>query len=80
MRQRNLLRPDRMGRITCATRIYWRASQPDGDTSEAEGIHAAVRRSGMTVYDECGHFLRWKHPERFAADSVAFLMPAEACP
>ncbi len=53
---------------------------PMGDTSEAEGIHAAVRRSGMTVCDECGHFLRWKHPERFAADSVAFLMTAEACP
>jgi len=51
-----------------------------GDTSEAEGIHAAVRGSGMTVYDECGHFPQWKHPERFAADSVAFLTTAEACP
>jgi 2-hydroxy-6-oxonona-2,4-dienedioate hydrolase len=76
VRQRNLLRPDRLGRITAPTRIYWGRHNPMGDVSEAEGIHAAIPGSRLEIFEECGHFPQIEYPDRFNALAVEFLRAA----
>ncbi|MCU1412400.1 MAG: alpha/beta hydrolase [Rhodoglobus sp.] len=73
VRQRNLLTPERMGRITAPTQIFWGRFNPMGAVPEAEGIHAAIADSRLTVFEECGHFPQLEYPERFNAESIAFL-------
>ncbi|HEX3789871.1 MAG TPA: alpha/beta fold hydrolase [Pseudonocardiaceae bacterium] len=76
VRQRNLLRPDRMGRISAPTRIYWGRHNPMGDVSEAEGIHAAIPGSRLEIFEGCGHFPQIEFPERFNELAVEFLQAA----
>lgn len=76
VRQRNLLRPDRMGRITAPTRIYWGRHNPMGDVTEAEGIHAAIPGSELTIFEGCGHFPQIEYPEEFNTMAVEFLRRA----
>jgi 2-hydroxy-6-oxonona-2,4-dienedioate hydrolase len=76
VRRRNLLRPDRMGRITAPTAIYWGRHNPMGDVTEAEGIHAAIPGSRLTVFEGCGHFPQIEYPERFNDLAVKFLLAA----
>jgi 2-hydroxy-6-oxonona-2,4-dienedioate hydrolase len=76
VRQRNLLRPDRMGRISAPTRIYWGRHNPMGDVTEAEGIHAAIPGSELVIFEECGHFPQIEYPERFNEMAVEFLRAA----
>jgi len=80
VRRRNLLRPDRMGRITAPTRIYWGRRNPMGDVSEAEGIHAAIPGSELEIFADCGHFPQLEHPARFNELAVGFLRANSAVP
>jgi 2-hydroxy-6-oxonona-2,4-dienedioate hydrolase len=76
VRQRNLLRPDRMARITAPTRIYWGRHNPMGDVTEAEGIHAAVPGSELEIFEDCGHFPQIEYPAKFNQLAVDFLRKA----
>jgi 2-hydroxy-6-oxonona-2,4-dienedioate hydrolase len=76
VRQRNLLRPDRMGAITAPTAIYWGRHNPMGDVSEAEGIHAAIPGSRLNIFEGCGHFPQIEFPDRFNQLAVEFLWAA----
>jgi 2-hydroxy-6-oxonona-2,4-dienedioate hydrolase len=78
VRQRNLLRPDRMGRIKAPTRVYWGRHNPMGDVSEAEGIQAAIPGAELRVFDECGHFPQIELPDRFNREAVEFLVAHRA--
>jgi 2-hydroxy-6-oxonona-2,4-dienedioate hydrolase len=77
-RQRNLLRPSRMARITAPTRIYWGRHNPMGDVSEAEGIHAAIPGSQLEIFEDCGHFPQIEFPDRFNGLVVQFLQASSA--
>jgi 2-hydroxy-6-oxonona-2,4-dienedioate hydrolase len=72
VRQRNLLRPERMGRITAPTRIYWSRHNPMGDVTEGEGIHAAIPGSTLRTFEDCGHFPQLEVTEDFNREVVAF--------
>jgi 2-hydroxy-6-oxonona-2,4-dienedioate hydrolase len=72
-RQRNLLTPDRLGRITAPTLISWGRHNPMGDVSEAEGIHQAVPGSWLEIFEQCGHFPQIEYPSRYNEISVSFL-------
>jgi 2-hydroxy-6-oxonona-2,4-dienedioate hydrolase len=73
VRQRNLLRPDRMGRIAAPTRIFWGRHNPMGDVSEADGINDAIPGSTLHVFEQCGHFPQLEFPDEFNALSIEFL-------
>ncbi|MFF4600702.1 alpha/beta fold hydrolase [Amycolatopsis sp. NPDC001319] len=72
VRQRNLLRPDRMGRITAPTRVYWGRHNPMGDVTEGEGIHAAIPGSQLRIFEDCGHFPQIEVTDEFNREIVAF--------
>jgi 2-hydroxy-6-oxonona-2,4-dienedioate hydrolase len=76
VRQRNLLRPDRMGRIGAPTQIYWGRHNPMGDVTEAEGIHAAIPGAVLQIFEGCGHFPQIEFPEKFNQLAVEFLKAA----
>jgi 2-hydroxy-6-oxonona-2,4-dienedioate hydrolase len=78
VRQRNLLRPDRMGRISARTRIYWGRHNPMGDVSEAEGIHDAIPGSELEIFEDCGHFPQIEYPGKFNRLAVEFLQAARS--
>lgn len=79
VRQRNLLTPARMGRITAPTLIFWGRHNPMGDVSEAEGIHRAIAGSRLEIFERCGHFPQIEYPSRYNEISVSFLrsLPSE---
>jgi 2-hydroxy-6-oxonona-2,4-dienedioate hydrolase len=76
VRQRNLLRPERMGRITAPTQIYWGRHNPMGDVTEAEGIHAAIPGSVLRIFEGCGHFPQIEFPDQWNELAVEFLRAA----
>jgi 2-hydroxy-6-oxonona-2,4-dienedioate hydrolase len=78
VRQRNLLRPDRLARITAPTRIYWGRHNPMGDVSEAEGIQAAIPGSQLEIFEGCGHFPQLEFPDRFNHLATRFLRASSA--
>jgi len=75
-RQRNLLRPERMGRINAPTLIVWGRDNPFGAVPEAHAMQAAIPGSRLELFDDCGHWPQHEHPERFNPLSIAFLREA----
>jgi 2-hydroxy-6-oxonona-2,4-dienedioate hydrolase len=78
VRSRNLLTPERMGRITAPTVIFWGRHNPMGDVSEAEGIHAAIPGSRLEIFEECGHFPQIEYAQRYNELAVDFLRSVSA--
>jgi 2-hydroxy-6-oxonona-2,4-dienedioate hydrolase len=78
VRQRNLLRPDRMGRIIAPTRSYRGRHNPMGDVCEAEGIHAAIPGPELEIFENCGHFPQLEYPARLNEPAVGFLRASSA--
>lgn len=73
VRTRNLLTPERLGRIGAPTLVHWGRHNPMGDVSEAEGIARCVAGARLEIYEQCGHFPQIEYPEKFNDLSVAFL-------
>jgi 2-hydroxy-6-oxonona-2,4-dienedioate hydrolase len=76
IRQRNLLRPDRMAKIVAPTLIVWGAENPFGEVTEATEMHEAIAGSQLEVFGECGHWPQHEHPDRYNRLSLAFLASA----
>lgn len=72
-RERNLLRPGDLGRITAPTLVVWGRKNPFGDTPEAEAMHAAIPDSKLVLFDDCGHWPQHEHAETYNAISLEFL-------
>lgn len=72
-RERNLLRPDRMGRITAPTLIVWGNKNPFGEIPEATAIHEAIPGSRLEIFPECGHWPQHEQADRYNALSLEFL-------
>ena len=73
-RQRNLLRPDRLGRLASTpTLIIWGHENPFGDVPEAHAMQECIPGSRLELYPECGHWPQYEHPELYNPMSIAFL-------
>ena len=53
-RQRNLLRPDRLARLTVPTLVVWGHENPFGDIPEATAMHEAIPGSGWSSSPNAG--------------------------
>jgi 2-hydroxy-6-oxonona-2,4-dienedioate hydrolase len=76
VRERNLLRPDRLARITAPTLVVWGNKNPFGDVPEAQAIAEAIPGARLEIFNECGHWPQHEQAERYNALSLAFLADA----
>jgi 2-hydroxy-6-oxonona-2,4-dienedioate hydrolase len=76
IRQRNLLRPDRLARISAPTLVVWGHENPFGDVPEAQQMHEAIPGSRLELFAECGHWPQHEQHERYNRLSLAFLAEA----
>lgn len=72
-RQRNLLRPDRLGRITAPTLVVWGRQNPFGEVPEAQALTDAIPGARLELLDGCGHWPQHEQVERYTALSLGFL-------
>lgn len=72
-RERNLLRPDRMGRIKAPTLVVWGNKNPFGEIPEATAITEAIPGARLEVFSETGHWPQHEQAERYNPLSLAFL-------
>ena len=73
IRQRNLLTPDGLGRITAPTLIVWGHDNPFGDVPEAREMHKNVPGSRLELFERCGHWPQHEQHERYNDLAIAFL-------
>ncbi|KAB2388767.1 alpha/beta fold hydrolase [Actinomadura montaniterrae] len=76
IRERNLLRPDHLGRITQPTLIIWGRQNPFGEVPEAHRMHDAIPGSRLELFENCGHWPQHEQPDRYNPLSMAFLAKA----
>ncbi|MDX6742396.1 alpha/beta fold hydrolase [Actinocorallia sp. A-T 12471] len=76
IRQRNLLRPDRMAKITAPTLVVWGRQNPFGEVPEAQAMHEAIAGSRLELFDACGHWPQHERAELYNPLSLEFLEAA----
>lgn len=72
-RQRNLLRPDRMARISAPTLVVWGTKNPFGDVPEARAMAEAIPGARLEIVPDCGHWPQHEQADRYNRLSLAFL-------
>lgn len=77
-RQRNLLRPDRLARISAPTLVVWGHQNPFGDVPEAEKLAADIPGARLQLYPACGHWPQHEHSAEYNPLSLEFLAEASA--
>ncbi len=73
IRQRNLLRADRLAKITAPVLVVWGNENPFGDVPEARELHAMLPGSRLEIFGHCGHWPQHEQAERYNALSLEFL-------
>jgi len=69
----NLMRPERLARVSAPTLIIWGHENPFGDVPEAHALQEAVADSHLVLFEHCGHWPQHEHAARFNALSLRFL-------
>lgn len=72
-RQRNLLRPERMARISAPTLVVWGNKNPFGDVPEARAMAEAIPDARLEIFGECGHWPQHEQAARYNPLSLGFL-------
>ncbi|MHC1560505.1 alpha/beta fold hydrolase [Actinomycetospora sp. C-140] len=75
-RQRNLLTPEELGRITVPTLVVWGRENPFGEVPEATRMHEAIPGSQLELLEHCGHWPQHEQAARYNEISLAFLRRA----
>ncbi|MBY8860843.1 alpha/beta fold hydrolase [Nocardia sp. CA2R105] len=78
IRQRNLLRPDRLARIQAPTLVVWGHENPFGDVPEAKKMAEDIPGARLQLYPECGHWPQHEQAEQYNPLSLDFLAEASA--
>ena len=73
IRQRNLMRPERLQRITAPTLILWGSQNPFGDVPEARRMQEHVPGSVLRIFKNCGHWPQHEHAEEYNQLSIDFI-------
>jgi 2-hydroxy-6-oxonona-2,4-dienedioate hydrolase len=77
VRERNLLLPERMARITAPTLVVWGNRNPFGDVPEAQAIADAIPGARLEIFNGCGHWPQHERADRYNPLSLAFLADAQ---
>lgn len=75
-RQRNLLRPDDLARITVPTLVVWGRENPFGEVPEATRMHEAIPGSRLELFDHCGHWPQHEQAALYNPLSLEFIAAA----
>ncbi|MDV6267868.1 alpha/beta hydrolase [Rhodococcus sp. ACPA4] len=78
VRQRNLLRPDRMALIKAPTLVVWGQENPFGDVPEAKKMAEDIPGAQLELYAECGHWPQHEQAAKYNPLSLEFLAKASA--
>lgn len=78
VRQRNLLRPDRLARIQAPTLVVWGHENPFGDVPEAKKMAEDIPGARLQLYPECGHWPQHEQAALYNPLSLEFLAEASA--
>lgn len=73
IRQRNLLRPEDLAKISAPTVVIWGRNNPFGEVPEAQKMHEAIEGSELELFEDCGHWPQHEHAERYNALAIDFL-------
>ena len=73
IRQRNLMRPERLRRITAPTLIVWGSQNPFGGVPEARAMQENVPGSELRIFNNCGHWPQHEHADEFNRLSIDFI-------
>ncbi|WP_030263493.1 alpha/beta fold hydrolase [Streptomyces violens] len=77
-RQRNILRPEDLARITRPTLIVWGRKNPFGEVPEANRMHENIPGSELVLFDDCGHWPQHEQAGQYNPISLAFIAKAAA--
>lgn len=77
IRQRNLMRPERLQRIAAPTLIVWGSQNPFGDVPEARAMQENVSGSQLEIFNDCGHWPQHEHADEFNRLSIDFISSHE---
>jgi 2-hydroxy-6-oxonona-2,4-dienedioate hydrolase len=74
VRQRNLLRPEALAKLSgIPTLIIWGNNNPFGDVPEARKMHGDLPGSELVLFEDCGHWPQHEHADRYNALAIGFL-------
>lgn len=73
IRQRNLMRPERLAAIEVPTLIVWGNENPFGEVPEATAMHETIRDSKLELVGKCGHWPQHEQAEWFNPISIEFI-------
>jgi 2-hydroxy-6-oxonona-2,4-dienedioate hydrolase len=76
IRQRNLLHPEDLARISHPTLIIWGRQNPFGEVPEANKMHQAIAGSRLELFENCGHWPQHEQAELYNPISLDFLAKA----
>jgi len=77
VRQRNLMRPDRLRSIGVPTLIVWGRDNPFGEVPEATAMHELIEGSRLELMPECGHWPQHERADLYNPVSIEFLTGVE---
>ncbi|MFF4625135.1 alpha/beta fold hydrolase [Nonomuraea jabiensis] len=77
-RQRNILRPGDLARISQPTLIVWGRQNPFGEVPEAAAMHEAIPGSQLELFEQCGHWPQHEKADLYNALSLSFLAKSSA--
>jgi 2-hydroxy-6-oxonona-2,4-dienedioate hydrolase len=73
IRQRNLMRPERLAKINVPTLVVWGNENPFGEVPEATAMHEAIDGSRLELIGKCGHWPQHEQSEIFNPMSIEFI-------
>ncbi|MEM6483850.1 MAG: alpha/beta fold hydrolase [Pseudomonadota bacterium] len=73
IRQRNMLRPEDLAKISAPTLVIWGRNNPFGDVPEAQKMHDDIAGSHLELFEECGHWPQHEHAERYNTLAIEFI-------
>jgi 2-hydroxy-6-oxonona-2,4-dienedioate hydrolase len=73
VRQRNLLLPDRLARITAPTLVVWGRQNPFGDVPEARRLASQIPGARLELLADCGHWPQHEQADIYNRLSLDFL-------
>lgn len=73
IRQRNLMRPERLEAIDVPTMIVWGNENPFGEVPEATAMHETIEGSRLELVGKCGHWPQHEQADWFNPVSIGFI-------
>ncbi|MCB0965373.1 MAG: alpha/beta hydrolase [Ilumatobacter sp.] len=73
IRQRNLMRPERLAAIDVPTMIVWGNENPFGEVPEATAMHETIEGSRLELVGKCGHWPQHEQADWFNPVSIGFI-------